>query len=361
MRILVLALSGIGDALMFTPALEVLKKQNPSAEVDALVMFNGVADMYRRNPLFNKVMYFNFIKEGVYNSLSFILKLRGKYDYSLNVYPSNRIEYNGIQWLVGAKVRGGIRYLRADNKNFGFLNTLRITENDLLHNVEENILLVEEMFGFKAEAKPALSFPLHPVDISVADTFISRMNQKTNSPLIGFHPGCATLKNHIMRRWEPEKFIALGKKLITEKDATILLFGGPEEADLRREIYNGINSDKCYLTELDNLPQSAALMERCAVFVTNDSSLMHVSAAMQRKTVAIIGPTNTAYIHPWKTDYKIVSLNLECAPCFFYSPKPLQCTRTDMPYKCIRELDVDLVYQAVADYLSPEQQVPVSN
>ncbi len=351
MKILVLALSGIGDALMFTPALEEVKKRFPDAEIDALVMFKGVEDIYKRLPHFSKVMYFNFLGEGVFKSIRFIMKLSRSYEYSVNVYPANRKEYNIIQFFLGARFRAGVRYLRKDTKNLGFLNTSRITENDKLHNVEENILQMEKLLGFTAEGKPPLCFPLSAVDISVADTFIEKYDLQNASPVIGFHPGCATMKNHIMRRWEPEKFAALGKKMIEEQNATILLFGGPEELELKKQIHNEINSAQCILTELDNLGQSAALIERCNVFVTNDSSLMHVASAMQRKTVAIIGPTNLAYIHPWQTDYKIVSLNLECAPCFFYSPKPLSCSRTDLQYKCIKLLDVDLVYRAVCEYL----------
>lgn len=351
MKILVLALSGIGDALMFTPALEAVKTRYPDAEIDAVVMFKGVEDIYKRNPHFNKVTYFNFLGEGIFNSIKFILKISRQYEYSVNVYPANRKEYNLIQFLLGAKFRAGVRYIRQDKRNLGFLNTSRITEKDSLHNVEENILQMEKLLGFKADTKPAMQFPVSAVDISVADTFIEKYNLKDSAPLIGFHPGCATLKNHIKRRWEPERFAALGKKLIESNNATILLFGGPEELELKTRIHAEINSDKCIVTGLDNLGQSAALIERCDVFVTNDSSLMHVAAAMQRKTVAIIGPTNIAYIHPWLTDYKIVSLNLECAPCFFYSPKPLSCSRTDMQFKCIKMLDVDLVYQAVCEYL----------
>ena len=78
---------------------------------------------------------------------------------------------------------------------------------------------------------------------------------------------------------------------------------------------------------------------------------MHVASAMQRKVVAIIGPTNPHYIHPWKTEHRIVTLNLDCAPCFFYSPRPLICIRTDIKYKCIRELTVEMVYNAVTELL----------
>jgi len=64
MKILVLALSGIGDALIFTPALKLLKQNNPEAEIDALIMYKGAQEIYKRNPNLNKLIYFNFLKEG---------------------------------------------------------------------------------------------------------------------------------------------------------------------------------------------------------------------------------------------------------------------------------------------------------
>ena len=78
---------------------------------------------------------------------------------------------------------------------------------------------------------------------------------------------------------------------------------------------------------------------------------MHIAAAVQLKVVVIIGPTNPHYIPPWKTEYKIVTLNLDCAPCFFYSPRPLICIRDDVQFKCIKELTVDMAYDAVINYL----------
>ena len=66
--------------------------------------------------------------------------------------------------------------------------------------------------------------------------FLSSNKINEKDFVVGFHPGCATLKNHIKRRWEPEKFAALGKKLIKEKNAKIFLFGGPEEEELKSSI-----------------------------------------------------------------------------------------------------------------------------
>ncbi len=169
--------------------------------------------------------------------------------------------------------------------------------------------------------------------------------------VIGFHPGCATLKNHIKRRWEPEKFAELGKKLINNHFARILIFGGPDEKELKEKIFSLIDSEKAKVINAESLTQSTAIMKRCNVLVTNDSSQMHIAASLGLKVVAIIGPTNQNYIHPWKTKHEIVSLNLDCAPCFFYSPKPLICNRTDVKFKCIKELTVDMVYASTVKYL----------
>lgn len=347
MKILILALSGIGDALMFTPALKLLRQSLPSAQIDALVMFKSSKEILQNNPNLNSVIYFDFLKEGSLNSLNFVLDLRKKYDAAINVYPSNRKEYNIINFLIGAKKRAGIEYLRMNKQNFGWLNNITVLENDETHNVQTNIKLIEKLLDKKFNEEPAMDIYLSDEDEKFAVDFLEENKIQKNDYVIGFHPGCATLKNHIKRRWEPEKFAGLGKKLIKEKNAKIFLFGGPEEEELKSSINSMIDSENSYVIKTDNFLQSIAVMKRCNVFVTNDSALMHIASALGLKVVAIIGPTNKHYIHPWKTEHRIVSLNLDCSPCFFYSPKPLACSRTDVQFKCIKDLDVEMVYKSI--------------
>ena len=352
MKIIILALSGIGDAIMFTPALKLMRETLPDAEIDALVMFKGVKDIYDRNTCLNKVIYFDFMKEGIIESLRFISTIRNKYDASVNVYPSNRSEYNFINFLVGAGKRAGVKYLRKDITNLGMLNNVRVTEDDSTHNVQTNIRLIEKLLNKTFAEEPPLNFTLTEDDLSFAREYLNKKNLNSNDLIIGFHPGSAVLKNHAYRRWEPEKFASLAQHLIKKLNAKILLFGGPEELELKKTINNQISSPRSVIVETDNLARSAALIKRCNLFVSNDSSLMHVASALQRKVVAIIGPTNPHYIHPWKTEHRIVTLNLECAPCFFYSPRPLICTRTDIKFKCIRELTVEMVLNAITGLLN---------
>ncbi len=350
-KILVLALSGIGDALMFSPAMDELRISLPDAQIDLLVMYKGVKDLYLNNPAVNKIIYFNFLKEGLFSSLKFIFSLRNKYDAAINVYPSNRKEYNVISFLTGAKKRVAVKYLRKNFLNFGFLNNVTVSEHDDQHNVITNIKLCEEFLGKKLNKSGGLKLILANDDLAKADKILRGMNISENDLVIGFHAGCSTLKNHINRRWEPEKFALLGRKLISEYNCKIILFGGPDEKNLKAKIKSLINSAAVFPIDDLSITESAAVMKRCNIFVSNDSGLMHIAAALNLKIVAIIGPTNIKYIYPWNTEYKVATLNLECSPCFFYSPKPLYCKRDDVQFKCIKELDVDLVANLLKELL----------
>jgi len=351
MKILVIVLSGIGDALMFTPALQKLKFDFPDSEIDALVMFKGVKDIYNNLPEISKIHFWDFLNENKFKSLFFILGLRNKYDIVINVYPSNRKEYNLISYLIGAKKRASVKYLRRDFLNLGFLNNVRIKENDNLHNVQENVLLCEKISGNKTKTISPLVINISNEDQTFALNFLNENKITENELVIGFHPGCATLKNHDKRRWATENFAELAKFLINNHGAKILIFGGKEENHLKKDIIEKANTANIVIVNTNSLLQSAAIMKRCNVFVTNDSSLMHVASALKLNIVSLIGPTNINYIHPWQTNYKVASLNLDCSPCFYYSPRPLICSRTDVKFKCIKELNVEYVYEITKSFL----------
>ena len=355
MKVLIIALSGIGDALMFTPALTKLKEDMPDATIDALVMFRGVEELYTSLPEINKVHFINFLKNNPFISFFKLLKLVKRYDATVNVYPSNRKEYNIISFLLGAKKRIAVKYLSMDRKELGFLNNIRVKENVNTHNVLTNIKMIEKFSGIETNKKYFLNFPLTEESKTEAESFLLEHNITGDDLVIGFHPGCNTLKNHINRRWAPDKFANLGKKLIEEKKAKILLFGGPEEESLKNHILKNIDSQNAFNVDASSLTESAAIMKRCNIFVTNDSGNMHIAAALQLPVVAIIGPTNQEFIKPWQTKHEIATLNLHCSPCFFYSPKPLTCSRQLEPFKCVRDLSVELVLKHINSLLGDSQ------
>jgi len=94
MKLLVNALSGIGDALMFSPALKALKCNLSDLQIDFLVMYKSVGELYENNPYISNIYFIDLLNQPKLKSLKEISDLRkNKYDYSINIYPSNRYEY----------------------------------------------------------------------------------------------------------------------------------------------------------------------------------------------------------------------------------------------------------------------------
>jgi heptosyltransferase II len=363
-KILLLALPGIGDALLATPMIELLRKAKPDAEIHAFIMFSSTREMYEHDPYIDRVHYYDFLNDTKSGALKFVSDLRRlHFDISINIYPQNRREYNLIAFLIGAKRRLGIRYRRRDPQNLSWLNTTTLLENDLLHCVEQNIRLLTLLgieHALDEATLPRLRLNISKDHIAFADSWYGAHGLSRNELLIGFHAGTAQFKNHINRRWAPEKFAELATRLTDEMGARILLFGGPDDLDANRIILEKAGN-KIIPVETKSIMDSIAVMRPLKLFVSNDSALMHIAGALELPTVAIFGPTNETYVHPWKTRYSVVQTGIECRPCFVYSPKPLTCYRKDPAehFLCIRAIEVGQVMGAVKSLVSPELTLPV--
>jgi heptosyltransferase-2 len=363
-KIVILALPGIGDALLATPMIELLRRAKPDAEIHAFVMFSAVREMFEKDPNIDIVHHHDFLNRPKREGLKFLRELRKeKFDLSINIYPQNRREYNLITLLIGAKERIAVRYRRRDPQNLSWLNTKTVLEDDRLHCVEENVRLLS-LIGIQHELSdehlPPLRLTLSEQHEQFGENWYKKNLHGDEKLLIGFHAGTALFKNHINRRWAPEKFAVLAERLTNELGARVLLFGGPDDIDANRMI---LEKAKEYVTmvETKSILDSISVMRKLDLFVSNDSALMHIAAALQLPTVAIFGPTNETYVHPWKTRYTIVHTGIECRPCFVYSPKPLTCYRTNPTehYLCIRAIEVGNVLGAVKEMLHTRITLPV--
>ncbi len=344
MKILINALSGNGDALMFSPSLRLLKEKIPSAEIDMLVMFKSVKEMYEHNPFLNKIYHINFLKQSKLKSIQELLSLRkNNYDVSINVYPSNRTEYNLVNYFLGAKKRLGHNYTHSDFFRFEILNNVTSNEVPNRHNVLQNFDLVKSLTEMNEKEVKGLEIFLSEADKKKSEEWIKE-NDLQNKLLVGFHAGSAVLKNHIHKRWDKEKFAALGNLLREKYDAKILLFGN--EFDLNLEIDEMLGGQGI-LASTSNYMDSMARMRFCNLFVSNDSAFLHSSAAFKIPTVGIFGYTNAQELFPWGTKHLIVRIELDCSPCFYNSPKPVECLWTGKDeFKCMKLITVEDVFEA---------------
>jgi len=344
MKILINALSGNGDALMFSPALRLLKEKIPDAQIDMLVMFKSVKEMYEYSPFLNEIYHINFLKQSKLKSIKELSALSdNNYDASINVYPSNRAEYNIVNRFLGAKKRLAHNYTHTNPLRLEILNNVTVPEIPNRHNVLQNFDLVKTLAPISESEVRGLEIFLSEKDKKESEEWLKENNPE-NKMLVGFHAGSAVLKNHIHKRWDKEKFAALGRLLEEKYNALILLFGN--EFDLNLEI-DELLGGQAVIASTSNYMDSMARMRFCNLFVSNDSAFLHSAAAFKIPTVGIFGYTNALELFPWGTKHLIVRMDLECSPCFYNSPKPVECIWTGKDeWKCMKLITVEEVLEA---------------
>src|SRR6185503_846093 len=107
-------------------------------------------------------------------------------------------------------------------------------------------------------------------------------------PIVTLSPGAVGAG----KAWPPEHYAALAKALVQD-GASVWVLGGPGETGIARQIVEAAGPRVRDLTGTD-LRNAVLAMAAADLAVTNDSGLMHVSAALGTPTVAIFGPTS-----PW--------------------------------------------------------------
>ncbi|MCG3150047.1 MAG: Lipopolysaccharide core heptosyltransferase RfaQ [Verrucomicrobiae bacterium] len=361
-RIVVFCLPGIGDAILFTPALTLLRQAYPSAHIAVITMFHGTAEILAANPDLDEVHHFDFFNSSAWASLRYLRQLRrDRYDLSLMCFPSNRFEYNCVNRFVGRRWRAAHRYHRHSWRNGWFLNNIVVRESGAIHNVTENLRLLRAIIARVGSEIPAADLPVDaeltlkirvpPDDARYADEFLTGHRVARADLLFGFHTYSSTFKNMHRKCWDRQNFADLIAQLHSRyPGARFLLFSGPHDEEVTKFIIARVDGRVIPVRET-NLRRAAAIMQRCRLFITNDSGPMHLAAALRVPVVALFGPTDARRLHPWSQVYTVVRRDLPCSPCFQYSPAPLSCP-ANLDYACMREITQAEVQQAVANLLA---------
>ena len=154
---------------------------------------------------------------------------------------------------------------------------------------------------------------------------------------------------HITKRWPSEKFAELANMLIEEKDAEIILLGGKEDKEICGYIADkcgGKAKDHCGKT---NILETARIIDRCSLLITNDSGVMHIAAARQTPVAAIFGSTVPAFgFGPFRVQHEIIEKPVVCRPCTHIG-------RAECPKKhfdCMKLISVSDVLKAVERHIN---------
>jgi heptosyltransferase-2 len=311
MKILIFCLPGIGDALMATPLIKLLKKNFPAAQIDIACMFSGVEYVFKNNPNVSQAYKLSLYQAHKFTGLKQILALRkNRYDVSVLVFPAYRREYHLMQFLAGAKKRVAQRFKKGYWSEFNFLDTDLVGVDEKLHNLENNLNLLQ-VFNIDwrlqlAKEEIRYDLALDQEDIIFGQDYIKK-NAWENEEIVGLHPGSTDSPAALLRRWPIDRYAAVAHFLIKEKKNKILIFSGPDEKELGKDLVASIGDEKnCRLVEAKNFEQALGVLSQVKLLLCNDNGFGHLAVALGKKVLTLWASTNDRWSLPY--DKNLVAL-----------------------------------------------------
>lgn len=351
MKILVISFAGNGDTLFATPMIHELRANFPEARIDVLVRWAGARGLLEGNPHVNTVYQNDLVKSGLAGSLKFLRGLRAEhYDISLTTHPQSRIHYRAVTRFIGARLRASHRY-ECSGPLDALLVNRSIPQDYNLHSVENNLALLPLVGAAVKLPQHEYELYLGNEDTRWAADFITG-NKLKDRVCFGIHVGSGGTKNLALRRWPVPNYVALIQRLIASReDLTVLLFGGPEEVEAHAAIKKACDSPQVLEVNSKSLRQAAALLKHCRGFLSVDTVLMHLAAAVKAPgQIVIETPTWNKPIQPYGQKFVLVpnpavaGRNLEY---YRYDGQDIKGTAAELA-SCMASVTVDAVWRAIS-------------
>jgi ADP-heptose:LPS heptosyltransferase len=374
-RILAVKLADLGDLLTITPALQALRAAHPRARIDLLAPPSSAGILQGAPYLDNIIKFDGFSFTNPIAALHpmrvakiarLLLTLRlARYDaFAVFHHATTRwgaLERALLATAVRARATAGLDSGLPHARAFASRLTHRVPDLGFgaLHEASY-WLAVAAQLGADADAGWRLHIPINDEHREYASHLLAQEGISDHHPLIAIHPGAGAYSR--ARIWPADRFAALAARLITDHNAHILLIGGPNETEAANELLDlvtkEIQNPKSKIQNLTgraSIHQTAALIERCDLFVGGDSGPMHVAAAVGTPIVAIFGPSNKEawgpYTPPGVPDlHTVIARDLPCQPCF-YRAHSLGLREGCGPRPCLLGLGIEPVAAACASKL----------
>jgi ADP-heptose:LPS heptosyltransferase len=363
MKILVISLAGVGDTVLVTPLIQELRANFPQAQIDAVVRWAGSKDVLEGNPHLNSVFQQNLLNESYAKALDFLRPLRrAAYDVSINSHPQSKIHYRFIARFVGAKMRISHVY---DSWNVldSFLVNRTLPQDYQRHTVDHNLDILEVMG--KNAVRPEHLLEIFPSlsDQEFAEDFLTSHGLAERQRL-GIHVGSGATKNLAMKRWPLRRYIELlGVVRRAWPELAVVLFGGPDEEPELQQIIAAHASPLVVRARTKSMREASALMQRCTSFLSVDTALMHLAAAMKTPgQIVIEAPTFNKTNEPYRNPFTLVpnpavkGRNLEY---YRYDGGGIRGTREEL-IRCMESVTVESVAAAIDGVLRTSAELSAS-
>ena len=292
MRILIIGPSWVGDTVISQSLLGIISSHYDSVDIDVLAP-RWTLDIYKRMKQVSDVFLLPF-KHGDFKfnqRVDFGRRLKSKgYDQAI-VLP-NSLKSSFIPFFAKIPRRTGwigeMRYF--------FINDIRkLNKLNYPRMVDRFVALAAS----KDEELPhKIPYPSLVIDRKNIDTFSSRYGLRSHTPTITLCPGAEFGPS---KRWPPSYFSKIADNFIS-KDWQVLLLGSKNDVLSSKEVEYEMtkkNPELFFnLTGMTSLEDAIDILATSSVVLTNDSGLMHISAAVRTPLVALFGPSSPEFTPP---------------------------------------------------------------
>jgi lipopolysaccharide heptosyltransferase II len=311
-RILLVSTTAIGDTLLSTPAIRAVRKAFPQAFV-AVLSHEERKEILEVNPYISELISY----PGKYKKAGRLMKrLRSREFDAGIVLHGNDPDIVPLLYLAGIPVRVGWGESR-----FSFLFThtcVRPAEPTHLIRIRLNTV---KQIGISDDGE-AMDLFLSEKERRFADEFL-RAKGAAGKKLIGIHP----FGSHGSKQW-PHIGAFLERAARKYPDHAFFVVGGGKEKLLAEAVRGNLAAQKNVFFAVGEcrLRQTAALISRCACFMTTDSGPMQMSLALDVPTVVLAGPTDMRRTGPLAEDrHCIIQKEVACRPCNMKECDDMRC------------------------------------
>lgn len=331
MKVLILRFSSIGDIVLTTPVIRVLKTQLENAEIHYATKVR-YQTLVAGNPYLDKVHCLDKNLSDLINQLK-----AEKFDCIVDLHANLRTLIIKTSLDIKAYSFHKLNYQKWLKVNF------KIDRLPNKHIVDRYLETVKSL-GIKNDAL-GLDYFI-PEEDDVPLDWLPETHQK------GF-VAYAIGAQHATKRLPLQRMIELCDKI----NRPIVLLGGKEDEVTGEQValfFRKSDSSANYeagLKELNkktiiynacgkyNLNQSASILKKASHVFTHDTGLMHIASAFKKEVFSIWGNTIPAFgMYPYRTKFTVLENNkLNCRPCskigFQKCPKG--------HFKCMNEMVLD--------------------
>lgn len=269
-------------------------------------------------------------KLGLGNRRRLARKLKSE-RFDLAILIPNSFKSALLPWMAGIPERRGY----VGEKRYGLLNDIRRLDKSVLTRAVERFTALA--YDQPLKTAPDILQPELVVNAASARHLAAKNGLTLEKPIVALCPGA---EFGPAKQWPADKFRQLAARLIDAGQA-VWLFGSPKDVPAADEIARGLDpASVMNLCGKTSLLEAIDLMSLTDRVVSNDSGLMHVAAALNKRVVAIYGATPGYLAPPLSEDAEILEVELDCRPC-------MQRTCPLVHLNCLKMISVDEVEAAL--------------